>query len=179
MATSLGVVTHARYCWLMDVRFSLRPAVPSDAQGCARVHHAGWVETYSDLIPASHWATDTVESRVKTWETWLEAGIPAVVAEADGEVAGIAVAGEARPHEGIEPVRERQLFLLYVVDRFHGSGMGQALLDAVLPDGAEAQLWVADPNPRARRFYERNGFSPDGVTSVDDELRLTEVRLVR
>ena len=35
---------------------------------------------------------------------------------------------------------------------------------AVLPPGSPAELWVASGNPRAVRFYERNGFTPDGTT---------------
>ena len=51
--------------------------------------------------------------------------------------------------------------------RHHGSGAGQALLDAVV--GSEpCQLWVARENPRAHRFYRRNGFVPDGTERQDE-----------
>ena len=45
--------------------------------------------------------------------------------------------------------------------------MGRALLDAVVGDltagGApEATLWVLEPSHRARGFYEREGWKPDG-----------------
>lgn len=43
----------------------------------------------------------------------------------------------------------------------------------------KSQLWVAELNPRARRFYERNGFHPDGARYVDETLDLAEVRHVR
>ncbi|GAA3074505.1 hypothetical protein [Actinocorallia glomerata] len=43
-----------------------------------------------------------------------------------------------------------------------------------------AQLWVAAENPRARRFYERQGFRADGAEVVDDDAEgLREIRMVR
>ena len=56
---------------------------------------------------------------------------------------------------------------------------GQALLDAVLGE-EPAQLWVAEANPRAIRFYERNGFRADGATLTDPAVEdLREIRMVR
>ncbi|GAA1977788.1 GNAT family N-acetyltransferase [Isoptericola halotolerans] len=158
--------------------FTLRAATPDDAAGCALVHHTSWVETYSGLLRADHWDTDTLERRTLLWQRWL-AGDGVVVAEAGGRVVGIASDGSGRTVGGHEPVRERELYLLYVLQAHHGSGAGQALLDAVLPPYATAQLWVAEHNPRARRFYERNGFVPDGARCVDEQLGLAEVRHVR
>jgi hypothetical protein len=44
----------------------------------------------------------------------------------------------------------------------------QACLASLYEAGfAEATLWVLDKNVRARRFYERGGWRPDG-TSKDD-----------
>jgi RimJ/RimL family protein N-acetyltransferase len=41
-------------------------------------------------------------------------------------------------------------------------------------------LWVLRDNTRARRFYERAGFAPDGATDVLDRLGgVTEVRYRR
>ncbi|GAA1729775.1 GNAT family N-acetyltransferase [Isoptericola hypogeus] len=155
----------------------IRPATPDDAAGCAFVHHTSWVETYSGLLPADHWESDTLERRTATWQRWLDDGMAVTVAESGGQVVGIAFGGAGRGVGGHEPVRGRELWLLYVLAAHHGTGAGQALLDAVLPPGTPAQLWVAEDNPRARRFYERNGFVPDGARFVDDGL--AEVRHVR
>jgi RimJ/RimL family protein N-acetyltransferase len=35
---------------------------------------------------------------------------------------------------------------------------------------AAAVLWVLDDNPRARRFYEKHGWSPDGATKTGRHL---------
>ncbi|GAA4527390.1 hypothetical protein GCM10023160_23560 [Brachybacterium paraconglomeratum] len=159
--------------------FTLRPATTEDAHGCAAVHHASWVETYSELLPASHWETDTLEQRAATWQRWLDGGVAVTVAESAGQIIGLAIAHTGRQIGPHAPVRDRELYSLYVLSAHHGSGAGQALLEAVLPADVPAQLWVAAENPRARRFYERNGFTPDGARHVDETLDLAEVRLVR
>lgn len=167
--------------------FVLRPAVPGDAAGCARVHHTSWIETYSALLPASHWETDTLARREQSWQRWLEGGSAVTVAETvagtageeGGEIIGFALTGAARRVGEHAPVRERELFSIYVLAAHHGGGAGQALLEAALPAGTPAQLWVAEQNPRARRFYARNGFAPDGVQVRDAVLDLEELRLVR
>lgn len=157
----------------------LRRAVPGDAAGCAYVHHTSWVEAYSELLPASHWATDTLERRTKRWEQWLKEGLEVTVAELGGRIVGIAATGQAQPVGDYEPVRELDLWMLYVLAAHHGSGVGQSLLDTLVPAGEPAQLWVAKNNPRALRFYERNGFTPDGAQYAGEELPLPAIRMIR
>jgi len=53
------------------------------------------------------------------------------------------------------------------------------LLDAALGD-QPALLWVAEQNPRAIAFYQRNGFSFDGQVLDDPTAPLiTDLRMVR
>lgn len=157
----------------------VRPATPDDAAALGAVHHASWVETYAALLDPSHWETDTVERRTARWRDGLADGVVPLVGEVDGRVVGLALAGDAIDAGSYPPVRDRQLFVLYVLASHHGTGVGQALLDAVVPPGTPAQLWVAERNPRARRFYECNGFRPDGAHVVDEDLGISEVRYVR
>ena len=159
---------------------NVRTATLSDAAAVARVHHETWVTTYGAILPPEFWATATLERRTSTWERWLANGAAPVVGEVDGEVVGIAMSGNAVEQDDVLPVRSRQLYLLYVLETHHGTGVGQTLLDTVLPPGTGAQLWVAEDNPRARRFYERNGFAMEGARAVDAETAdLAEVRMVR
>lgn len=101
------------------------------------------------------------------------------MAESGTQIIGIAITNPARALREHEPARELELSSLYVLSAHHERGVGQALLDTVLPPGTPAQLWVAERNPRARRFYGRNGFTPDGALITDDSLGLNEIRLVR
>lgn len=60
---------------------------------------------------------------------------------------------------------------LYVLPEKWGSGVAAELHDRALAAlrgaGVEtARLWVLEHNVRARRFYERRGWLPDGTTRV-------------
>lgn len=158
----------------------VRPAVLDDAEAIAVVHHTAWVQTYSDLLPAEHWENDTVERRAQRWNERLStkaSGAPSV-AVVDGRVVGFAKAGATRAQDGIPPVRSDELWSLYVLSANYGTGIGALLLDAVLPPTRPAELWVADANPRARRFYEKHGFTPDGTRFIDG-LNFVLIRMVR
>ncbi|MCC2334973.1 GNAT family N-acetyltransferase [Cellulomonas sp. zg-Y908] len=110
----------------------------------------------------------------------LEEGLDATVAEVGGVMVGVAVAGAAAERNGQPPARDRELSNLYVLAAHHGTGVGRTLLDAVLPPGTPARLWAARDNPRARRFYERNGFAPDGVTDDGSTFGgIASLRMVR
>ena len=62
---------------------------------------------------------------------------------------------------------------MYVDPEHWGDGAGAALMDATILElqtkGYEpAYLWVLADNPRARRFYEKHGWSCDDVfTSLE------------
>ena len=84
------------------------------------------------------------------------------VAEKDGAIVGFASCGESRDAPG-----EGELYAIYALPVAWGTGAGPALMAAALTalraGGFEtASLWVLDDNPRARRFYEREGWVPDG-----------------
>lgn len=144
----------------------LRPAEPPDAEAAGAMHFASFVETYSDLADAAFWERATSERSIENWRRMLAADVPATLAEVDGAVVGLAIVAPAVARGETAPVREQELTNLYVLAAHQGAGIGRALLEAVLPQGAPAQLWVARGNPRAARFYEREGFSADGA-SVD------------
>lgn len=75
-----------------------------------------------------------------------------------------------------------ELYAIYVDPGWWSTGTGRSLMDEVLAatraEGYERiVLWVLEKNARARRFYERAGFGPDGGSNVMLELGgVTEVR---
>ena len=157
---------------------SVRPATPEDAAGIGPCHLACWQEAYGGLLSAAFFATRTPERFAANWARLLAdpATADVVVAEVDGEVVGLAqvIASRDTP-----PVRPEELVTLYLRAAHHGSGLGQAMLDAVLSD-RPASLWVAEENPRAQRFYARNGFVADGARTVAESWEgLAEIRMVR
>lgn len=157
----------------------VRPARVEDAGRMARVHVRCWQETYRGLIP------DAVlddpgfpAARERMW-TGVLTGMRyrqnrVTVAEQDDELAGIAMSG---PPEGVTAGWMRQLYVLYVLTAWHGTGAGRALLEAVLDPAEPAALWVADPNPRAQAFYRKHGFAADGTARFEDGV--PEILMIR
>ena len=78
-----------------------------------------------------------------------------------------------------------ELYALYVRPAWWSTGTGRALMERVLARTSGTgylfiTLWVLRDNRRARRFYERAGFAPDGTTNVLEGLGgVTEVRYRR
>jgi GNAT superfamily N-acetyltransferase len=101
-----------------------------------------------------------------------------VAALVNGEIVGFAGSGPARDRDA---PRLRELYFIYLLSQYHGTGIGQKLFDAAVGADEELYLWVAEDNPRAHRFYTRNGFTLDGATHTEPFLgeTLTEVRFVR
>ena len=108
-------------------------------------------------------------------ERRAKSGSPSATATSSGSRR----AGASRDEDAACPV-SGELYAIYVLAAHYGSGAGQALLDAAIGRAA-ASLWVLEDNPRARAFYERNGFRADGTVKDDDRWGepVREVRLVR
>jgi ribosomal protein S18 acetylase RimI-like enzyme len=78
-----------------------------------------------------------------------------------------------------------ELYAVYVSPARWSTGAGRALTDAVL-DGLRVAgyrrvvLWTLIENARARRFYDKAGFAPDGATNILPALgHVEELRYVR
>jgi L-amino acid N-acyltransferase YncA len=157
---------------------TVRAATVADAPAIARVHIRAWQQTYAHLVEPGELDDISVDARAARWETMLADERTGVwVAEENGEIVGFASAGARRDHEFPRPI---ELEAIYLLEEFHGSGLGQQLLDISIGD-SPAFLHVADGNPRATRFYERNGFVFDGVTETYPLVRtpITSLRMVR
>lgn len=158
----------------------IRPATPDDADALGRLHMACWREAYGELLSAEFFERATPESSAERWASTIpriasDGGV-VLLAEEDGELVGFSSSG---PGRGEAPPRELELYAIYVRASAYGSGLGQRLLDAAIGD-RPASLWVLERNPRARAFYERNGFTHDGTTELLPRFEnLVELRLVR
>ncbi len=162
--------------------WTIRTPEATDADEWAAVLVGSWKEAYTPLLPEGFFTPEYAESRRKVWRRMLQEPPPGAVFRVgirDGKIVGIAMAGAGSGAEGEDVPRERQLSLLYVLESEYGTGLARALLDAVLGDDP-AMLWVAERNPRAIRFYERNGFTLDGARREDEHRPLlSSVRMVR
>lgn len=162
----------------MELGIRVRAAVEGDVPLMARLHVESWRETYRGVMPdAVLDDPEFIPRRERFWTAALTdpryAANQIAVAERDGLLIGIAMAG---PVIESDVKWAAQLYVLYTYAAVHGLGAGAALLDAVIEPETSAGLWVADPNPRAQKFYRKHGFLPDGVNKVEDGAG--EIRMV-
>ncbi|MEI2277338.1 GNAT family N-acetyltransferase [Paenarthrobacter ilicis] len=160
--------------------FTFRPATVEDAEAMALMHVQSWRESYGHLLPAEFFAKQEagLPERIARYRKFIAAGHTRVLAhDPEGELVGLGAAG---PGTDDDSPCATELFMLYTLERVHGRGVGQGLVDALIGDGP-AYLWVLDDNPRAEAFYRRNGFVPDGKRQLCDPSwhSLPEHRMVR
>ena len=144
----------------------------------AEVHIATWRAAYAGVFPDDYLAGLDHDRFTNTWETNIadaaattNQGVTHLVGEIDGVVRGILTVGPFRDRsEDSDPSGE--LWMINLHPDAHGSGLAKVLhdrgLDRLRSDGHHrAALWVADANRRARRFYEREGWTGDGIAKQD------------
>lgn len=90
-----------------------------------------------------------------------------LIAEIEGKTAGYAKLIIGTTEDGITAMRPIELSRLYSHQEFLGRGVGQGLMDRcfeIARSRGHDVMWLGvwEYNPRAQRFYERNGFRPVG-----------------
>lgn len=160
----------------------------SDAESIARVHGRAWQAGYAEQIPAERLRriVETFSGRADQWRTRIaESTVDMLVAafanaegageaadqhrdDGAGEVVGICTYGEARDADA--PSGFGELYMINLDPTAWGTGLADALFSAAAVRLAEsfdgAYLWVLSGNHRARRFYRRHGWTPDGTTRI-------------
>jgi len=132
---------------------SIRPAGPDDIDAVAAIWYAGWADGHLGHVPDELVAIRTKES---FWTRAANRVVDTTVAVVGDDVAGfVMVVGDE-----VEQV--------YVARDHRGSGVAGTLLSEaerqVKANGhREAWLAVATGNARARRFYERGGWTDGGA----------------
>ncbi len=164
----------------------IRDMTVEDCEAVAAVRVRGWQFAYAGLMPQSYLAAMSVEEDAERRRGFLTEGsaVTHVVAERDGTVIGWGCFGPGRDKD--IPAGQAELYAIYVLPEQIGTGAGRALM-AELTGRAEADgfssmhLWVLKENDRARRFYEKAGFAPDGAEEPFDVdgVSVPEVRCTR
>lgn len=155
----------------------IRAARPEDAAQVADVHVRTWQAAYEHVFGAETLAGIDAGRRRAAAERAIDAGGVWVAAEDDARVVGFVSIGDARDGDA-----DGELYAIYVLPEAWGSGAATGLMaaarDALRERYAASILWVLEDNPRARRFYEREGWTLDGGRKEDELLGVTvaEVR---
>ncbi|GAA1793189.1 GNAT family N-acetyltransferase [Agromyces lapidis] len=162
----------------------IRAARPDDAPGIARMHWESHQATYIDsgFVTRERIEAWTLEQRIEGWRQVLDdADGPerTVVVAVDGDrIVGFADARSVDAADDPDAPRDLELKGLYLLEAHQGTGLGQALLDAAIGE-RPAFLWAMAGETRARAFYRRNGFEPDGAEAPFELWDIMTVRLVR
>jgi ribosomal protein S18 acetylase RimI-like enzyme len=157
----------------------IRPASPDDAVAIETIRVRGWQAAYRHVFPAAD--LDALPIDAERWRSRLHVPPPGwttVVGEDDdGRVVGFASTGPSRDEDELG-----ELYAIYVDPQAWSTGAGRALMasaETTLAAGYDAALlWVLEDNPRARGFYERAGWAPDGIRKAEQRfgVRAAEVR---
>lgn len=159
----------------------IREAEPKDAEAIAGVHVRSWQAAYRGQLTDDYLDSLSVQERLEMHRQMLESSGErrTWVVEDGGRVVGFAVTGPSQDADADE--RTGELYAVYLEPERFGSGIGKRLTDHAIDDlrgrgFRTATLWVLQTNDGARRFYEREGWTPDGLTTserVDCEMRPT------
>jgi GNAT superfamily N-acetyltransferase len=156
----------------------VRLASAADALAIETVRVLGWRTAYRHVFPPAD--LDALPIDAERWRPRLRVpprGWTTMVCEDGGRVLGFTSVGPSRDEDGLG-----ELYAIYVDPGAWSTGAGRALLAAaeerLASEYASALLWVLEDNPRARRFYERGGWAPDGARKAEVRfgVRAPEVR---
>jgi ribosomal protein S18 acetylase RimI-like enzyme len=145
-----------------------RAASAADCEALAELGARTFTHTFGHLYQPSDLQIFLQNHTPENWGK--ELGDPAFevrVAERDGELVGYAKLGP--PHLPFEPRGEAaELRQLYVVEEMKGQGVADELIRWVIERARDKRadylyLSVFVDNHRARRFYEKYGFEPEGT----------------
>jgi RimJ/RimL family protein N-acetyltransferase len=155
--------------------------VLEDAPSIATVYVRSWQGAYPGLIPQPYLDALTPEDRVAMWEAelaaWPQTGTivllgPSAPEGEEGPITGFVSFSPTRDDDA-DPATVGELRTIYLDPTVFGTGGSDLLMTAALvalrgAAFASATLWALETNARARRFYERRGWRPDGATKLHD-----------
>jgi len=157
------------------VGWLVRRATQADVRGVARVNVRSWRHAYRGIVPDPYLDTMQLERREQGWARWIAQPLPDAVfvaaSDSDEVVAYCAVCAVREASDAHPALRTGELVAIYADPAVLGTGAGHAVHEAGLESLAtsgfqHAVLWVFEDNLVGRRFYERHGWTNDGVRDV-------------
>ena len=147
---------------------SYRNATVRDAEALSALGTATFIDTFGHLYQPDDLKIFLQNHSIDAWAKELADPAFAVrVADLDGVMVGYAKLGP--PHLPFEPRGEAaELRQLYVLEEMKGQGVARTLIEWVIDRARDRRadhlyLSVFTENHRARRFYEKYGFEPEGT----------------
>jgi ribosomal protein S18 acetylase RimI-like enzyme len=147
--------------------WTVRRADESDAPVLALIGAACFLESYAGSVDGqdilAHCAAEHSEAK---YRDLLASGAKAWLVECQPGAAPVGYAVSTVPDLPDAQDGDVELKRIYVLSRFHGSGISATLLEAVIAEAkgfARMTLGVYGRNVRAQAFYAKNGFEPIGT----------------
>ncbi len=188
------------------VAVRVRAPKPTDGAEIGRVHVRAWKAAYAGLMPPLFLDALDEDERGRAWERRLRArqidlGLSrpenellvadvavrsperALTDHGERRVVGVATIG---PERDSDVDGRGEVWMINIIPDAWRQGVGTTLFGAATDRLAELGfetnvLWVVDGNDRARRFYERMGWTSDGTAKLESfgDALVREVRYVR
>lgn len=163
----------------------IREATVNDSARIAEIEVAGSRYAYKNIVSDECLYRDlSVENRIPVHQRWIaEKRFDVFVYEepAAGIVKGMMGIG---PCEDEDKKGAYELHYLYVEPDSVRMGIGSEMLKFFEQKGKEKGcpeyvVWVLKENEKARKFYEKNGYRPDGKEKIFRRWNQREIRYVR
>ena len=152
----------------------VRVAERRDIPDLIRIHVDAWRVAYRGVIDDGYLDSSLLEDqRTTMWNAWgwsERPGQQVLVGEVDGRVVGFGFVGPERAEPEGTFTGHGEVYAFYFHPDAWGSGAATPMMhrchDHLRSEGfSHAVLWVLRDNPRARRFYEKMGWSTNGKES--------------
>jgi len=154
-----------------DQSWRIRPAGADDTAALALVGAATFLETFAGVLAGDAIVAHCARAHTpRAYADHLAAGAKAWLAELDPGAAPVGFALLTPADLPGAQDGDVELKRIYALSRFHGGGIGAALMAAVIDAAAGAKrllLGVYAGNVRAIAFYRKQGFDPVGERRFD------------
>ena len=163
------------------MNFKIIRAKKENAHEMALLHAISWEQAYSGIIPENIINDFTIEKREKIFSSAISSNPEEYyIFKVDDNLAGIASLNKS--HEKNAPDYIGEIYSIYFHPKYWGTpatyyGL-QFCVDRLKTLGFKTvTIWVLNDNIRAKKFYEKNGFIPDGnYQEMELGKKLLEIR---
>ncbi len=157
----------------------IRKPLLEDASRIAEIHIYGWRYAYKKILSETFlYKNRQVIKAFEMHKKVISENTETIDIYDDGIIKGFVIHSKSRDKDLPDSY---ELCALYVEPEFIRKGIGNKLLKHVEQLCREKNIshitiWVLEKNYSGRKFYEKNGYQPDGTTKIIDSLNVRELR---
>lgn len=153
------------------MEITIRYATLDDIDSLALVYSQSYQAAFKGIIPDSFMEdVFSFEKRREGFKKEIPQGTPVnIIMLTDGKPVGILTYGKSKDEDLKDSAVE--ILRIYLVPEYWGQNLGMVLMAWGLEEMRQKgyrriSLWVIEDNKRARKHYERMGFTHDGVSRI-------------